>query len=67
MQHGHCRIIGFVREGILKLEARDLLFNIEGTTSVFKPEAPEVSFNYAINSTDQSFDSGYEYCLSDGK
>ena len=49
------------------LEARDLLFNIEETTSVVKPAAPEVSFNYATNSTDQSFDSGYEYCLSDGE
>lgn len=67
MRHGYCGIIGFAREGICKLEARDLLFNIEETTSVVKPAAPEVSFNYATNSTDQSFDSGYEYCLSDGE
>lgn len=43
------------------------MFNIEETKSVVKPAALEVSFNYATNSTDQSFDSGYEYCLSDGE
>ena len=49
------------------LSARDIIFNIENTSEIDRPAAPEVTVNYSTDSTDQAFDSTYEYCFSDGE
>ena len=49
------------------LRARDAIFNVKKQVDVEKPKAPTVTFNYETSSTNESFDSWYEYCLSDGK
>ncbi|MDY4255562.1 MAG: PKD domain-containing protein [Oscillospiraceae bacterium] len=49
------------------LSARDIIFNIENASEVDRPAAPEVTVNYSTDSTDQAFDSTYEYCFSDGE
>ena len=49
------------------LSARDIIFNIENTSEIDRPAALEVTVNYSTDSTDQAFDSTYEYCFSDGE
>ena len=56
-------------DDILKrlLVARDNIFTDRPATTVVKPAAPKVTFNYDTMTTNETFDSNYEYCLANGE